>query len=155
MPPSEVLQRLNRDLIDQQLSEQPFITMVYVLFNHSRRHAAIRPLRPSVSAVCAVRWTAEVCGKSRVVCWASSTSSIRVEQQQLRPGDKVLLYTDGTDHAQFEGEPAGVKSVLAWVARNRARPITEMVDRLAVELFGQSQQKDDLTVLGLEMVQPG
>ncbi len=33
VPPGEVLQRLNRDMIDQALSENPFITMVYVLFN--------------------------------------------------------------------------------------------------------------------------
>src|SRR5205085_6862400 len=33
VPPSEVLQRLNRDLIEQQLSENPFITMVYVLLD--------------------------------------------------------------------------------------------------------------------------
>jgi sigma-B regulation protein RsbU (phosphoserine phosphatase) len=34
VPPDEVLGRLNRDLIDQQLSEQPFITMVYGLLDH-------------------------------------------------------------------------------------------------------------------------
>src|SRR6266550_3551542 len=31
VPPGEVLQRLNRDLIDQALSDTPFITMVYAL----------------------------------------------------------------------------------------------------------------------------
>src|SRR5262249_36702804 len=34
LPPDEVLRRLNRDLIEQGLSDNPFITMVYVLFNH-------------------------------------------------------------------------------------------------------------------------
>jgi CheY-like chemotaxis protein len=33
VPPSEVLQRLNRDLVDQSLADNPFITMVYALFN--------------------------------------------------------------------------------------------------------------------------
>src|SRR5207247_2330276 len=33
VPPNEVLQRLNRDMIDQALSENPFITIAYVLFN--------------------------------------------------------------------------------------------------------------------------
>ena len=33
VPPGEVLKRLNRDLIDQALSENPFITMVYMLLN--------------------------------------------------------------------------------------------------------------------------
>src|SRR5205823_2044728 len=34
VPPGEVLNRLNKDLIDQQLSENPFITMAYGLLNH-------------------------------------------------------------------------------------------------------------------------
>src|SRR5438552_479200 len=33
LPPNEVLQRLNRELVEQKLSESPFITMVYALFN--------------------------------------------------------------------------------------------------------------------------
>src|SRR6185437_4796406 len=33
VPPEEVLQRLNKDLIDQHLSEHPFITMAYALYN--------------------------------------------------------------------------------------------------------------------------
>jgi CheY-like chemotaxis protein len=34
VPPEEVLKRLNNDLIDQSLSEHPFITMTYALYNH-------------------------------------------------------------------------------------------------------------------------
>src|SRR4029077_1602432 len=34
VPPDEVLQRLNRDLIEQGLSDNPFVTMVYALFNY-------------------------------------------------------------------------------------------------------------------------
>src|SRR5437762_898331 len=35
VPPGEVLGRLNRELIDQQLAQMPFITMVYGLLNCS------------------------------------------------------------------------------------------------------------------------
>src|SRR5207342_902861 len=35
VPPAEVLQRLNRDLIEQALADMPFITMVYALFDHA------------------------------------------------------------------------------------------------------------------------
>src|SRR5205823_4396091 len=34
IPPDEVLARLNRELIEQRLSETPFVSMVYGLFNH-------------------------------------------------------------------------------------------------------------------------
>src|SRR5207247_10745740 len=36
VPPGEVLARLNKELIDLTLSEHPFITMVYGLFNHEK-----------------------------------------------------------------------------------------------------------------------
>src|SRR5258708_1243834 len=34
VPPGEVMDKLNKELIDQQLSENPFITMAYGLYNH-------------------------------------------------------------------------------------------------------------------------
>src|ERR1700676_2540493 len=37
VPPNEVLQRLNHDLIDQGLSDNPFVTMVYGLYNCQER----------------------------------------------------------------------------------------------------------------------
>src|SRR3984957_12318203 len=34
VPPGEVLEKLNNELIDEELSDNPFITMAYGLFNH-------------------------------------------------------------------------------------------------------------------------
>jgi len=48
VPPGEVLQRLNRDMIDQALSENPFITMVYVLFHED---GTLCPVGASLSSV--------------------------------------------------------------------------------------------------------
>lgn len=154
IPPSEVLQRLNRDLIEQQLSENPFITMVYVLLNHA--DGTLQFARSGHPYPLYLPFDGPPC------LWQIEGSLLGVfdihyptRSERLRPGDKVLLYTDGTDNAQFEGEPLGIKSLVAWAARHRERPIGELVDKLAQELFGQTQQKDDLTVLGLEMLTPG
>jgi sigma-B regulation protein RsbU (phosphoserine phosphatase) len=70
---------------------------------------------------------------------------------QLRPGDKVLLYTDGIDGATYEDHPAGFKSLLACAARHRDLPIQALVDQLALELFRGSGQGDDITLFGAEM----
>lgn len=72
----------------------------------------------------------------------------------LRPGDKVLLYSDGVDTAVFEGGAPGADSLLACAERRRDLPIQEFVARLAHDLFGGEAQPDDLTLLGLEMVGP-
>lgn len=151
VPPGEVLGRLNRDLIEQALSENPFITMAYVLLNMQTgtlqfaRSGHPYPLYVPVD------------GPPRL--WQVEGSLLGVFDTQfpdqahhLRPGDKVVLYTDGMDSASIENHPVGISSLLAGAARFRTLPIQELVDRLAHDLFGQTRQSDDLTVLGLEVL---
>ena len=149
VPPAEVLARLNCDLMEQQLSEMPFITMAYVLFNFREgtfrfaRSGHPYPLYLPYDGAPSL-W--EVQGSLLGVF----DTEFRERTEQLRPGDKVLLYTDGMDAASFENQPVGIPSLLACAARNRALPVQELVDRLSIDLFGQTRQTDDLTVLGIE-----
>jgi serine phosphatase RsbU (regulator of sigma subunit) len=147
VPPGEVLRRLNRDLLDQRLSENPFITMAYVLFNFQdgmlrfARSGHPYPLYLPLNGEPTL-WQVE--GSLLGVF----DTQFREGTQQLRPGDKVLLYTDGMDTACFEDQPVGVSSLLAFASRHRTLPVQEFVDRLCIDLFGQTRQTDDLTVLG-------
>jgi hypothetical protein len=56
------------------------------------------------------------------------------------------------DAASFENRPVGTSSLLAYAERYRDLPVPELVDRLCVDLFAQTRQTDDLTVLGIELV---
>jgi hypothetical protein len=56
------------------------------------------------------------------------------------------------DGASFASHPVGVPSLLAAAEQYRRFPIDELVYRLSSDLFGQTRQTDDLTVLGLEML---
>jgi sigma-B regulation protein RsbU (phosphoserine phosphatase) len=151
VPPGEVLQRLNRDLIEQALSENPFITMVYVLFNYQdgtlqfARSGHPYPLYvPRDGPPCLWQIEGSLLGVFDTI--------YPMRTHQLRPGDKVLLYTDGMDAAGFENQPLGISSLLAAAERHRELPIHDLVDRLAFELFDPNRQTDDLTLLGLEMM---
>lgn len=149
VPPSEVLQRLNRDLIDQALSENPFITMVYTLFNFQKgTFQFARSGHP---------YPLYVPREGPPKLWEIEGSLLGVfetkypmQTHELKPGDKVLLYTDGIDSASFEKHPVGVASLLAAAEKLRELPVTEFVDALARELFQQTKQSDDLSLLGLE-----
>jgi sigma-B regulation protein RsbU (phosphoserine phosphatase) len=151
LPPQEVLQLLNHDLLDQRLVENSFITMVYGLYDcregtlrfaraghpypvHIPRDGALELLevQGSLLGVFETNFAVRVC--------------------QLHPGDKALFYTDGTDAISFEGHPPGTASFLACVDRHRALPVAELVDRLSHDLFHQMDQPDDFTLLGLEVV---
>lgn len=150
VPPDEVLHRLNHDFIEQALSDTPFITMVYGLFNF--REGILQFSRAGHP------YPLFIPREGPVEPWQLEGSLLgvfatqyRLRMHQVRPGDKVLLYTDGLDAAGFGDHPLGLPSVLAAVEHFRGLPIDQLVERLAIDLFGSTKQSDDLTLLGMEI----
>jgi sigma-B regulation protein RsbU (phosphoserine phosphatase) len=151
VPSGEVLGRLNRDLIEQKLSEQPFVTMVYGLLDvRERRMQFARAGHP---------YPLHVPASEPPELWHVSGSlmgvfetEFPVQNKLLQAGDKLLFFTDGMDAAAFGDRPAGTESLRACAEKHKALPIDEFVERLAWELFHQAaSQPDDLTILGVEM----
>jgi sigma-B regulation protein RsbU (phosphoserine phosphatase) len=150
VPPGEVLHRLNNDLIEQALSETPFITMAYVLLNvRDRKLCFARSGHP---------YPLYVPRKGPPEFWQIEGSLLGVfetkypvREHRLQPGDKLLLYTDGMDSASFASCAVGTASLLAAAEHFRELPIEGLVERLAHDLFQQTQLSDDLTLLGLEV----
>jgi sigma-B regulation protein RsbU (phosphoserine phosphatase) len=153
VPPGEVLGRLNRDLIEQSLSDKPFVTMAYALLDFAdgslsfARSGHPYPLYLPHDGPPRL-WQLEG------TLLGIFETSYPVRRERLRPGDKLLLYTDGVDAARFEEALPGAPSLLACADRHRALPVQELVGRLALDLFAQTRQTDDLTLLGLEMTGP-
>jgi sigma-B regulation protein RsbU (phosphoserine phosphatase) len=151
VPPGEVLGRLNRDLVDQAMPDHPFITMVYALYDHREQTVSFaRAGHPHPLHVPRE-------GEPRL--WQVEGSllgvfdtTFPVQTRLVRPGDKVILYSDGVEGASFEGRAVGSESLLACAARHRDLPIQEFVVALGRDLFGKGSQPDDLTLLGLEVV---
>jgi len=152
VPPGEVLGRLNKELIDQQLSDTPFITMAYGLFNH--KDGVLRFARAGHP------YPLLVPREGPLQLWQQEglllgvvDATFPTHTYRLRPGDKVLLYSDGVDTATFEGNATGADSLTACAERCRDLPVREFLPRLARDLFGGEAQPDDLTLLALEMVE--
>jgi sigma-B regulation protein RsbU (phosphoserine phosphatase) len=147
-----VLHRLNRELIDQELSENPFITMVYVLFNH--RDGALQFARAGHPYPLYVPRVGDLqLWKQEGLLLGVVDAHFPARTYTLLPGDKVLLYTDGIDSASFENQEPGTASLVACAARHRTLPVHEFVDQVARDLFGGKAQPDDLTLLGLEILE--
>lgn len=151
VPPDEVLARLNRAMIAQALSETPFITMAYALLH--------RPTGTLQFSRAGHPYPLHVPREGPPSLWQMEGSLLGVfetryhlQTRQLQQGDKVLLYTDGMDSASFGAHPVGHASLLAAAEEFRRLPIDEMVHRLSSDLFSQTRQNDDLTVVGLEMM---
>jgi phosphoserine phosphatase RsbU/P len=151
VPPGEVLKRLNHDMIEQELSESPFITMVYALLNfHEGRLEFARSGHPYPLYI--PRHEPPVFWQIEGSLLGVFETDYPVQTAALRPGDKVLLYTDGMDAASFDNQPVGGASLIAAAEKYRDLSIQDLVDRLAGELFRQTRLADDLTLLGLEMM---
>jgi sigma-B regulation protein RsbU (phosphoserine phosphatase) len=148
--PGDVLQRLNRGLIEQQLSENPFITMAYALLNHEEGILQFARAGQPCPLLIPRR------GESRYLQVEGSFLGVYDTQfatavHPLRSGDKLLLFSDGVDAAQFSDNSAGNASVLACTARHRDLPIQEFIELLGRDLFSQGGRTDDLTLLGVEL----
>jgi len=149
LPPTEVLQRLNKELLDLALPENPFVTIAYVLYDHRERTLQFaRAGHP---------YPLYVPREGEPRLWQVQGSLLGVfdtvflgQAHRLRPGDKILLYSDGIDEARFDGKPPGVESLLACAAQHRGLPVDEFVGALARDMFGQASPPDDLTLLGME-----
>jgi sigma-B regulation protein RsbU (phosphoserine phosphatase) len=149
VPPDEVLRRLNQEMIDQQLSESPFITMVYALLNfHTGELTLSRAGHPYPLHI--PRHGEPSFWKQEGLLLGVLDAQFPSRTFQLAPGDKVLLYSDGIDTAQFRDCPAGADSLIACASEHRALPADAFVRRLAEDLFGGTAQPDDLTLLVLE-----
>src|SRR5262249_36643775 len=147
VPPDEVLQHLNHEMIAQALAETPFITMVYVLFN--RRDGRLSFSRAGHPYPLFVpRRGAPELWKVHGTLLGVFDTEFSVQSKQLRPGDKLLLYTDGLDVLSVEGKPSGADLLLDEAAKHRQLPIQEYVQQLSRDLFAQTGQPDDFTLLG-------
>lgn len=152
LSPEEVLTWLNRDMLEQGLSETPFITMVYALLDC--RTLTLRFARaghphpvyvPREGPPCL--W--EVRGSLLGVFETEFISQTR----QLYSGDKLLLYTDGVETSNGPGNESTTR-LLDCAARHQSLPVQQFLERLAADLLGRQPWPDDFTLLGLEVQTP-
>jgi serine phosphatase RsbU (regulator of sigma subunit) len=149
VPPDEVLGQLNRGLIAQGLAESRFITMVYGLLDtRSSTLDLARAGHPQPLYLPAD-------GEPRLLEQRGSLLGVfdtefPAQRHVLRPGDKVLFYTDGLDANSLAEHSAGAAGVRAAAARHRALPVRACLDEMARELQPR-EDTDDWTLLGLEV----
>ena len=150
--PDDVLQSLNRELIGQAVAENPFITMIYALFD--RRDSTLAFSRAGhPHPIYVPRWDEPQLLQVHGTLLGVFDTQFTVQTQRLRPGDKVLFYTDGIGSNDNEGQQTSTERLLAALDQYRTRPIDELVAGLSRDLLEQVGPVDDFTLLGMEVVE--
>lgn len=153
LSPGEVLHRLNHDLLKQEMTDIPFVTMVYgmidcrdgtVYWSHAGHPYPLHIPREGPPEL----WP----GDGGIL--GVKPGDFAVQTRCLASGDKLLLYTDGLEGSGNDSQ--GKDRLCRLAAENRDLPINEYVQRLADELLGLGRQEDDFTLIGIEVAaEPG
>jgi sigma-B regulation protein RsbU (phosphoserine phosphatase) len=148
VPPGEVLDRLNRELLNLSLAEPPFVTMVYAQLNCRdggltfARAAHPHPLYLPFDAEPAY-WHAAG------TLLGVFESEFPVQQRQLRHGDKVILFSDGV-HPPTTGAGSLHDPLVESVKRHRQLAVQPFIDAVARDLLEESRHPEDFTLMAVE-----
>jgi sigma-B regulation protein RsbU (phosphoserine phosphatase) len=158
LAPSEVLARINRDLVMSSHSGM-FVTALYAVVDTDtgvvRVSAAGHPpalvLRTATREVIRVRPPGMPLGIFEDARFADV-------DVRLNPADRVLLYTDGvTEASTREGEQFGVERLQTLLGESSsagAHDLIQTLDRTLKEFAGEAGQSDDIAALVFEMNSP-
>jgi serine phosphatase RsbU (regulator of sigma subunit) len=148
--PSAVLTLLNAAL-QQQSREQWFCTVCYVRLRPHPGGARLtlcaggHPLPAILRASGAV----EFAGTPGTLLGVFTDIELTDTSVDLRPGDTLVLFTDGLTDAERAGGESGQEWLADVLARNVGRSVEEIARRLEREVLGDRNQGlvDDLAIL--------
>jgi sigma-B regulation protein RsbU (phosphoserine phosphatase) len=150
LPPDEVLQHVNRELIDHALAETPFITMAYGVYN--RRDGMFSFARAGHPYPLYVPHVGEPrLWQVHGTLLGVFETEFSVQSHRLRPGDKVLFCTDGLDVTGDDSKQAWHERLLTCAGQQGSQAIDVFVENLARSLLADVGPSDDCTLLGMEV----
>jgi phosphoserine phosphatase RsbU/P len=149
VPPGEVLDRLNRDLLNLTLPEPPFVTMLYAQLNcRDGTLTFARAAHPPPLHVPA---------DSDPKYWHAPGTLLGVfesefpaQERRLETGDKLVLFSDGVHPPS--ASPGSIDDPLVEAARrHRSLAVQQFVDAVARDLLAEARHPEDFTLLAVEL----
>jgi serine phosphatase RsbU (regulator of sigma subunit) len=156
LPPGDVLDHLNHEMLSAQLEESSFVTMAYGTID-VRTRVLSYSLAGHPPGICARADGRQEYLDEGGPLLGVMESEYRTERLQLEPGDKVVLYSDGIDTAGGRSGEAGPRALWLGVQRHADRPVAQLLECTLRDLLPSPHEqplRDDLTVVGVEVVRP-
>ena len=154
--PAEVVKNLNLRMTAQKLSGYQFATACYCILNTKTLQLTFARAGhpyPVLMRQGEAPRQLEVRGS---LLGIFEQADYFQETVQLRPGDKLLLYSDGAEPFIGNFNDQGCFGFNDEFCEYAAHPVVEMMDSLNVLMKNQeieSSEIDDITLLGLEILQ--
>jgi len=151
IPPDEVLANLNSDLIGEDLSESPFVTICYCVYD--TRERALEYARGGHPYPLLVRADGayemlEAEGALLGIVEERFTS----EKVTMSPGDRLVLYSDGVDAATWSDGSTGQEAFAKACTSYHNLPLTDLLERVGAVIFGENDDRaveDDVTIIAM------
>lgn len=151
LAPSEVLAELNRTLIAAEFPESPFVTLAYgVLDTTTLRFTYCTAGHPPIIHAPARR-EASVLEIGGLLLGVYETE-FRDHVIDLEPGDRLVMHSDGLEHARFGTRGIGITGLLSWLSQGQSETLQEAVDGAMGVLDFGDRPADDVTLLAAEIV---
>ncbi len=154
IPPDELLYRLNRDVLEADLEQCQFVTACCAIYDQRSRIITWARgglpypilIRPG-EGVRRLRSSGELVG-------AFEEANFELCQEQLKPGDRMVFFTDGLEALLLGASPQGLDEIeeTAWFARLGELPLEDQIDDIHRRLNGISARDwpcDDVTIVAV------
>jgi sigma-B regulation protein RsbU (phosphoserine phosphatase) len=151
LSPDQSLQQLNRDLIAGDFPGEPFVTMMYAVLDVPRGRLTFSSAgHPPMLLLREHEEPARLDASGFVLGMVETT--YRLHQCDLRPGDRVVMFSDGIETVNWGEHGPGVAGLARSLALRDGRTPQELIDRaLATAVQTDETLSDDTTVLMVEI----
>ncbi len=157
LSPSETMEALNDALADQALPNCQFVTACYALLDHKTMTLQYARGGHPYPLLITSDGTVSELKSSGGLLGITKGQDFPTFETKLKPGDKLLIYTDGVELAFQSGNDDGLDTTAYQRVFETLAPLplTQMLERLEVELdndTGSLKPGDDITIAGLEIL---
>ncbi len=165
VPPSEALARINADMIAHQGRTTRFATAAYAVIDTATGHVRFASAGHPAPVLMRADGTLETVEAEGGLLGVFEGEEYAERTFELRPGDRLLLHSDGFEQA-FPGDPTGSRHARLpskryldeFAAVRGAASATELVQQIGRRIdvqFGSVHQADDVTLLVVERTPAG
>jgi len=151
----KVLQTLNNIVRLGGVAERMFLTLCYLIFDPGEGLLSCSINGHPFPLVRKSDGTILELGESAYPLGIRNKPEIRIKQQALSAGDRILLYTDGIPEiTNPDGKVFGYPAIQQYLAQSGHLPCAEIVAGLFEQVYAfasEQQQADDMTVLCVEV----